>query len=112
MKKLVILSMAFAFALTATLSMPGISEAIKKDCFALIKNEWKECGKKKLGLVLVFQNVCVETMELNVCFETADGKSDCQRIIDIPKDGAVEVKSCDNTGKYTISACENPKDCK
>lgn len=112
MRKLTIVAIALAVLSAAVLTIPASSDAVNKDCFILIKNEWAACGEKKLGLVLVLQNTCVETMQLDVCFEISDGTISCQKFIDIPTEGAIEAKSCDNTGKYTINACEKAEDCK
>ena len=92
--------------------LPALAEAAKKDCFSITSSDWKLCGEKKQGLILKLQNVCVETMQLQLCIEKEGGEWDCKWFREVKKEAAVEMESCDNTGNYKISACEDIDDCK
>jgi hypothetical protein len=97
--------------LLAGAMLPALAEAATKDCFSITSSEWKLCGEKKQALVLKLKNVCVETMQLKLCIEKEGGEWDCKWFREIKKETDVEMESCDNTGNYRISACEDIDDC-
>jgi len=97
--------------LLAAALLPALAEAAKKDCFSIANSDWKICKEKKQGLVLKLTNVCVETMQLQVCIEKEGGEWDCKWFRDIKKGQEVDVTSCDNTGSYKLNACEDIDDC-
>lgn len=101
----VLLFAAFAFSASPAL-------AVTKNCFKLKTNKWKVCGDKKQGLELTFENVCVEVMQLKLCIEKEGGEMDCNWFINVKKGESATMESCDNTGSYTVNACEDRSDCK
>jgi len=105
--------MAVAVLTAGALMLPGEGLAAKKDCFSVLKSDWKICDEanKKQGLVLMLKNICVETMQLQACIEKEGGEWDCQWFRDIKKESELEVSSCDNTGSYKLNACEDIRDC-
>lgn len=101
-----------ALALAILTASPAL--AVTKDCFEIASTEWIICDKegKKQGLVMELVNTCVETMQLKLCLEKEDGEWDCKWHENIEPSGVVKAESCDNTGSYRISACEDKDDCK
>lgn len=98
--------------IAASVFMASPALAVTKDCFVMKSNEWEVCGEEKQGLVLTFENVCVETMQLKLCMEKEGGEKDCKWFLNVKKGEAITMKSCDNTGSYDLSACEDRADCK
>jgi len=92
--------------------LPALPEAATKDCFSVVSSEWRVCGEKKQGLALKLKNICVETMQLQACFEKEGGEWDCKWFRDVKKGKEVEFYSCESTGNYKLNACEDIDDCK
>jgi len=91
--------------------LPALAGAAMKECFSVTGSDWKICGENKQGLVLKLKNMCVETMQLQLCLEKDGGEWDCRWFREVEKEAELEMESCGNTGNYKIISCEDLDDC-